>query len=454
MHTPFHFITAAAILLVLAGPVVQSASINARGAGTQKHRHLSHYSGQIKARHGNTNMEIKVHNNFSGDQGIFAYVTGQSEPGVHVILDHHSTQWYDLRSTNRSSQPVPVGEGFEIPCAQNGSTTIPLPGYLTSGRIYISEGPLTFGTIHGSMNEVNFVEPSVSNPADANANTRFGFIEFTNEDGVFISNLSYVDWVGLVLGLSLTLSNQTTIPDPQIGHYGLKANATAQICEALENHASYSDAPWEQLCVRNASNQQLLRVISPNQLAATGITWPLTYWDDYIDKVWETYKTKKLNINTQDEGGTKVDQGVMIECQVNDEDMLDCPGTGHQYPKPTSQDVWSCSGGPFSNTDTSNYNHTETLARLAAAFVRSTLLLPEGNIQPKVNSSSYYPVDPSIPTNHYSRIIHEHLLTSQGYAFPYDDVSPAGEDAAGLVKWNAGGPTDPTVAAMEIFVDN
>ena len=41
----------------------------------------------------------------------------------------------------------------------------------------------------------------------------------------------------------------------------------------------------------------------------------------------------------------------------------------------------------------------------------------------------------SVPTNHYSRVVHETNIDHRGYAFPYDDVVPnQGMDQAGIVK--------------------
>lgn len=71
------------------------------------------------------------------------------------------------------------------------------------------------------------------------------------------------------------------------------------------------------------------------------------------------------------------------------------------------------------------------LPRLAAAFNRSTLLIdasqPDGE-----DPADYYA---NAITNHYARIVHATTTGGRGYAFPYDDVAPAGgADQSGSVS--------------------
>jgi hypothetical protein len=73
-----------------------------------------------------------------------------------------------------------------------------------------------------------------------------------------------------------------------------------------------------------------------------------------------------------------------------------------------------------------------TWPRLCAAFVRSTLLLDDGDVTPGLRSSSYYAAD---FTHQFARVIHNNLLpdgTGGAYTFPFDDVDVAGENEAGL----------------------
>lgn len=57
-----------------------------------------------------------------------------------------------------------------------------------------------------------------------------------------------------------------------------------------------------------------------------------------------------------------------------------------------------------------------------------------------MSASSYYTVN---PTNHYSRLVHSFEVDGRGYAFPYDDVNPDGENASG--ELSSGSPDTLTV---------
>ncbi len=104
---------------------------------------------------------------------------------------------------------------------------------------------------------------------------------------------------------------------------------------------------------------------------------------------------------------------------------------GESFDKPTTADVLGCNSGPF--TTGSSPARNAIIPRLAAAFVRSTLLDAED--QPS-HPNTFYKRD---PTNHYARLVHVHNLDGKGYAFAYDDVQPdGGEDQSGKV--NAGDP--------------
>ncbi|OAA48806.1 hypothetical protein ISF_09472 [Cordyceps fumosorosea ARSEF 2679] len=80
------------------------------------------------------------------------------------------------------------------------------------------------------------------------------------------------------------------------------------------------------------------------------------------------------------------------------------------------------------------------VARICAALIRSTLLLPDGDVQPGPAAGEYYKTD---PTDHYSRLVHEREMDGRGYAFPYDDVNPGNENASGTVS--SGSPKTLTV---------
>jgi hypothetical protein len=113
--------------------------------------------------------------------------------------------------------------------------------------------------------------------------------------------------------------------------------------------------------------------------------------------------------------------------------LLTCAGDNRSYAKPTTGDIFGCNSGPFATKSTDNSVHLAVIPRLCAAFNRGTLLLPGGNVQPSLASTSYYP-NGTAPSNHYSQIVHKYEKDGLGYAFSYDDVNPANENQAGVVS--------------------
>src|SRR6185312_8885800 len=84
------------------------------------------------------------------------------------------------------------------------------------------------------------------------------------------------------------------------------------------------------------------------------------------------------------------------------------------FNKPSSADVWGCSG----NRPAPNDQVVGPISRtLCAALNRGTL----GTVdtQPDLNSAGFYRNN---PTNQYARIIHANMADGRAYAFPFDDV--------------------------------
>lgn len=156
-----------------------------------------------------------------------------------------------------------------------------------------------------------------------------------------------------------------------------------------------------------------------------------------MGQVWNLYGNESLIVNTQGPNGN-------VTCTTSG-DNLHCTGDNRSYSKPTEEDIFSCSSGPFSIQANDNDIHKAVAPRLCAAFERSTLLLNGGNYQPGLTSASYYTV---APINYYSKFVHDNELDG-GYAFAYDDVNPTGEDQSSIItsknpallKLTVGGPT-------------
>jgi hypothetical protein len=372
--------------------------------------------------------------NQTTSQTVYAYITGRA-------LDHGNA-WFLLSADGHTpyypSSPGSVGSPIQqncaIPLGPPGNTVNVTIPHIAGGRIWFSiDAPLTFLLNPGPA----LVEPSVTNPSDPNIYTNWGFAEFTFNSDQLYANISYVDFVGPPVALTLT---SATVPPQHVS--GMPSNGLDQVCAALRAQHAVDNQGWDQLIVTHQGRN--LRALSPNQGMVTNPALFATYYDDYTSRAWRKFSTQAMSLDTQAAFGT-------VSAQVDHTtDSLNFrvgggTGTGStstspsvlSFTKPTTRDIFSCSTGPFATGPNAAVN--AIIPRLAAAFNRSTLL--ETNIFP-APLALYYKDG---TTNHYSRIVHAVNLDGKGYAFPYDDVQPSGgADQSGEV--HAGDPLLFTVA--------
>ena len=363
-------------------------------------------------------LPLSLYNNLGA--GANAYVTGKDINNEVVILQPDGTFFYP--NANGATAPQQVTQNIAISLGAKGSTTsLTIPAYISAARIWFAAGNLQFFVISAGGGTA-LVEPSAVNPSDPSAAVNWGFVELTyNSSGVF-ANISYVDFVGLPLGMSLT-SGDGSIQSAK----GLATNAVSSVCSDLKAQAALDGQPWDQLCEVDSSGTPL-RVLAPIDYTSINSNAFGSYWTEYVDRVWSQYTSSPLTIDTQAAAGK-------VNCQVSG-NVLQCAGDNRNYAKPTATDIFGCNSGPFAIQSADNDVHRAVVPRLCAAFNRSTLLLGGGNVQPSLSSTSYYTTS---PTNHYSRVVHKYEVAGTGYAFSYDDVNPSGENQSGAVS--SGNPT-------------
>lgn len=360
-------------------------------------------------------LPIQITNHFNGNQ-LYAYVTAL-DPNNKVVMLQPNGQWYYPTSTSTTT-PQPITANVKLTVGGQGSTTtFTLPTYMSSGRVYISEGELTFSTLQTS-NGVTLVQPDFNNPSDSSANKNWSFIELTNNSGGLYANLSFVDFVGLPLGMTMsTTSGSSTVR-------GVNSGAVSTICSGLSKYASSDGAPWDQLC-QYLSNGQPLRAVAPQKYIAVHSSAFQNYYSSYVDSVWSHYTSTPLTIDSQTGTGK-------FNCQVSGS-TLNCNGGNRGFSKPGAIDIFGCQG-QFGTTGGDNAVVLAAVPRLCAAFDRTTFLLNGGNVQPSLGSNNYYTQS---PTNRYSQLVHSVELDGRGYAFPYDDVNPTGAaDQSGTMASN------------------
>ncbi|KAF2681461.1 glycoside hydrolase family 64 protein [Lentithecium fluviatile CBS 122367] len=347
--------------------------------------------------------------NRTNSTNVYAYITGQAiDNGFRPMFIQA-----DGRSQYYPNSPANVGSPLEADCAiplgAPGATKNVVIPRIAGGRIWFSiNSRLTFKINPGPA----IVEPSVTNPSDPNFNISWTFTEFTfNADQLF-ANLTYVDFVSIPIGISLTNTSGQTQSVP-----GMTANGFQTVVNELRAQASRDGRPWDQLIY--SYNGSPLRVLSPNNLLVGNNNAWGNYWDAYVNQVWTRFTSTDMTVNTQAAAGN-------ITGRVSNNVLT--LGEAGTFNKPSAADIFSCSTGPFATG--SNAARNAVIPRLAAAFNRSTLLdttqFPNGS-----TPANYYKY---ATTNHYARIVHQVQRDGRGYAFPYDDVVPdGGSDVAGVV---------------------
>ena len=349
--------------------------------------------------------------NGTNSNNVFAYVTGHAtinNKSVLVLLQADGqTPYYPVSPPSDGS---PLAVNCSIPLGDPGSTTtITVPRIYGARLWFCVNDTLTFLLNPGP----GLVEPSVSNPSDPNYHKTWDFCEFTFNEFQVFANITYVDFVCLPISLSLVNTSNATQTVP-----GIPVNGLDTICAGLQAQNANDGAGWNQLIVNN--NGTNLRALSPNTGIVMNPNLFSGYYNSYVQAVWGKYASTPLTMDTQ------AQWGALTGNVVNN--LLTFAGVG-TFSQPSAADIFSCSTGPFAQTQTNTDEMGAITARLAAALNRSTLL--NNSQQPDGVASTYYQTS---PTNHYSRIVHAANTDKRGYAFPYDDVGPnGGQDQSGAV---------------------
>lgn len=166
------------------------------------------------------------------------------------------------------------------------------------------------------------------------------------------------------MGLPIALTLEDTSGQTQ--HVsGIPANGLQTIANGLRQQTARDGQRWSSLIV-NRSNGQLLRILSPNSGMLLNPSWFANYWTNYVNQVYGKYTNQNLTVDTQGQWGD-------VEGRSNGSGINF--GSGGNFGKPSSGDIFSCSSGPFA---TGGNPETNTIIpRLAAGFNRSTMLLTD-----------------------------------------------------------------------------
>lgn len=383
----------------------QPATKDSQPAVPVKQQHQQQAQQPVRATADSLSIDL-VNNTTSST--VYAYITGQAIDNNNALFILKADGVSAYYPDSPAKDGADLSDDAAIPLGAPGSTkTVTIP-HLAGARIWFCvDDKLTFLLNPGPA----LVTPSVTNSSDPNINKRWDFAEFTWNSSQLYANITYVDFVSVSVGLTLTNTAGATQSVT-----GMPSNGLDTVCSGLEAQTASDSAPWSSLIVKDSSGANL-RALSPNNGAVTGNDFG-TYYQNYVNSVWSKYANESLNVNTQ------VDYGTVSGKITNNQFVFQ----DETFDQPSSADIFSCSTGPFANPSGSQLRNA-IIPRLAAAFNRSTLLVD--TTTPATSVDEYYK---DATTNHYSRIVHEANSDKRGYSFPYDDVAPDnGQDQSGSV---------------------
>jgi hypothetical protein len=251
-------------------------------------------------------LNVDLLNTFSDSATINVYISAKDNAGRVMFLTPSQAWYYPTASSNSIPQPVDSSQ-ITIKLGPAGSTTtINLPGYFNSGRIYFARSSsLDFFTLLNDQAGVTIVQPDALNPTDSAYSSDWSFLEMTyNEEAGLFANLSFVDFISR-LGLAMQLTESTGAIQAVQGTNTTGVNA---VCSDLEAQAARDGQAWDKLCQNSgnatetgeSSSPSVLRADSPAKyIAAIDPSAFREYWDTYVTAVWAKYATEDLLIDTQ-----------------------------------------------------------------------------------------------------------------------------------------------------------
>ncbi|MBU7598530.1 sugar hydrolase [Streptomyces sp. P38-E01] len=351
--------------------------------------------------------ELALANDSSAGE-LRAYVAGL-ELGTDrwMLLREDGSTYYPESPDGRT--PLPVDCSIAMPAAGEEPRVLTLPR-MHRARVYVvRDARLELLVDPGPV----LLDVPIHDPNDPNHRLDWFWAEFTFNEQMLYANLSYVDMVPrLPLGLTLEGTGTHTVAAPEPG-------APGRITDGLRTQAEKDGRPWPDLSVPHPDGDGVRRVIAPHIHQIRHDHLPPEempfgdYYDDYAQEVWAKYRQEPLRVDLQ--GGRGVLEGRV------EGDTLVFPESGDRFELPVSRDVFSCDRGPFTQRPDDTEVRRGLMARVSAAFNRSTVLShadqPSGP-----TAEDFYLAE---TTNHWARLVHEH--TPIGYAFPSDDVMGDGQ---------------------------
>ncbi|WP_438387984.1 beta-1,3-glucanase family protein [Actinopolyspora saharensis] len=283
---------------------------------------------------------------------------------------------------------------YGIPLNGSGETTLSIPPM--SGRIYFAlDGELKFKVVESGTGEPALQYPAGWVPSDASNAVLHDTFEFTLNDRGMHCNTTMVDMFSVPSAIHLVgARDQTTGTIPAGGRQRIFSEISS--IPGFEN-------------LRQGDR----RVVAPGHALDLG-NFSETYFDSYIDRVWEKYRSTSMSVD--------IGTGVYTGSVSGDKFVFD--GDVGEFARPSTRDVLFCDGELAAGAAPRG----PVAAILGAGFNRSAL----HNVtdQPASSAGDFYGTD---ITNHYAKVMHANTVDGKAYGFAFDDVAgfaPYVEDTA------------------------
>jgi hypothetical protein len=257
-----------------------------------------------------------------------------------------------------------------------------------SGRVYFSLGDrLEFKVVAGGNGAaLQFPAGWVEN--DPSFGVLHDFVELTHNDLGIFTNATTVDQ------FSIPAEVRTSGTKEQVSGT-MKAGARQRVAEALAGEPGF-----EQLLVADG-----LRVIAPGH-ALDGGRFPATYFDPYVDQVFQKYAGEDFTASVEGKG--EFTGRVAGDSFVFDRGVA-------PFARPKTRDVLFCDGALVSPND----GVTGPIGAILCASLNRTTML-DAATGPVRDAGAFYQEE---ITNHYSRVLHENAEDGRAYGFAFDDVA-------------------------------
>ncbi len=323
--------------------------------------------------------------------------------------------------------PVPgrdVGyANYAISLAQAKSVTIPP---IESARIYMSVGkPVLIQVNMNDLGKLAYAGPDLGNSTDPNLDVTFDFGEFninqprpqSDMPGIFV-NTSRVDIFGFPLQLNVTGLdgyNATVGESLKETRDELFARYNLEVPAEFRSLAQAPYAPYRIMSPAHGTFDDGIDVKTHTQARPRGVN--ATYLDDYIESIWNQYKSQDLVLNLQNGWPT-------FTGRVGADNVLtftDSAGTYRINGKPSTTEVMLGNGLLDDASGTGDkLAHDKQLqlqAQVCAALNRHVADQLFGKWW---NGAYFYPAGGA--ANYFTKFWHVHSLNGLAYGFSYDDV--------------------------------